>query len=82
MLWGYRSVQCAPRNRNSVLVYYSVMCMCAVCTLLCVCLCVCVDVPEWTGPVRDGLKWNPNEANGAPGPPGSSIPAGVTVQDR
>lgn len=39
-------------------------------------------IPFWTGPVRDGLKRNSNEATRAPGLPGSSIPAGVTVLDR
>lgn len=57
-------------------------------------MCVCVSererereglgggIPFWTGPVRDGLKRNSNEATRALGLPGSSIPAGVTVLDR
>lgn len=63
---------------------------------MCVCACVCISerereregglrgggIPFWTGPVRDGLKRNSNEATRAPGLPGSSIPAGVTVLDR
>lgn len=62
---------------------------------MCLCACVCAyqrerekekevwgGIPFWTGPVRDGLKRNSNEATREPGLPGSSIPAGVTVLDR
>lgn len=53
-----------------------------------ICRCACVYQRErdggafLSGPVRDGLKRNSNEATRAPGLPGSSIPAGVTVLDR